>query len=136
MTRSPDFKLRHVPIRWGALDRPHIDPRINRYQHVLGHVSYKEWCFEIQVADYAGHAFLVARFEDGGRDWGTRKWPLSPHMTESEIVQTALLCILVAEEHEAREKFLFRGKPVFGPHFDVDRLHDLCEEPDHLDVRS
>lgn len=54
-----------------------------------------------------------------------RKWIISPHMTKSEVVQTALKAILTAEEHEAREQFRYQGKPVFSPHFDVDRLKDL-----------
>lgn len=57
-----------------------------------------------------------------------RKWYISKHMVRSEIVQTAFKAVLTACEHEVRERFLYRGKPIFGPHFDVDRLVELCEK--------
>jgi len=63
----------------------------------------------------------------------TRKWLLSPHATKSEIVQTALKCILTSAEHAVREHFHYRGKRVFGPHYDVDALWDVC---DRTEVRS
>lgn len=63
-----------------------------------------------------------------------RKWFLSPHMTKSEVVQTALKAVLAWEEHEAREKFKYRGQAVFGPHLDVDALHEVvCKG--RVDVR-
>jgi len=62
-----------------------------------------------------------------------RKWLLSQHMTDSEIVQTALLAVLVCEEHEARERFRYRGAAIFGPHQDVE---DLVRHPAKLSVRN
>jgi hypothetical protein len=64
----------------------------------------------------------------------TRKWLLSEHMTRSEIVATALKCVLTSEEHEAREDFTYRGQRIFGPHFDVEYLVSLCED-EATDVR-
>lgn len=60
----------------------------------------------------------------------SRKWQLSYHMTTSEIVQTALKAALTAEEHEVRENFRYRGKAIFGPHFDVDELVEMMPEKD------
>jgi hypothetical protein len=56
-----------------------------------------------------------------------RKWFLSPHMTESEVVATAFKALLTAEEHECRERFTYRGQRVFGPHIDVARVASLLE---------
>jgi len=56
----------------------------------------------------------------------TRRWLLSPAMTDSEIVQTAFKCALTSFEHRAREGFTFRGARIFGPHFDVNDLVSLC----------
>ncbi len=56
----------------------------------------------------------------------TRDWLLTEKMTRSEIVATALKCVLASEEHEAREDFIYRGQRIFGPHFDVDQLHALA----------
>nr|WP_315237674.1 hypothetical protein [uncultured Albidiferax sp.] len=58
----------------------------------------------------------------------TRKWLLSEHMTPSEVVQTALKCVLTSLEHEARENFKYMDAPVFGPHFDIDDLVVLCSQ--------
>jgi hypothetical protein len=57
-------------------------------------------------------------------------------MTTSEIVQTAFKAVMTSQEHIAREFFTYRGKQVFGPHFDVEKLADLCESRRHLDVRK
>ena len=64
----------------------------------------------------------------------TRKWLISPHMTKSEIVQTAFKCVMTSMEHRAREGFKYRGRRVFGPHFDVDRLWEICRDK-NLDYR-
>lgn len=67
--------------------------------------------------------------------WRGRKWGLSYYMTKSEVVQTAFLALLTALEHETREKFMFKGRAVFGPHFDIERLITLASDPNNQDVR-
>ena len=64
----------------------------------------------------------------------TRKWILSVHMTPSEVVQTAFKCVLTSVEHEARERFKYRGQAIFGPHFSVDALAQLALDG-NLDAR-
>lgn len=44
-----------------------------------------------------------------------RKWYMSQHMTDSEIIQTIFLAVTVWEEHERRERFRLDGKAIFGP---------------------
>jgi hypothetical protein len=58
---------------------------------------------------------------------------LSPHMTNSELVQTAFSLFKAYEEHEAREGFTYRGRRIYGPHIDIDALTEIS---DRLDVRS
>jgi hypothetical protein len=58
----------------------------------------------------------------------TRKWHVSIHATKSELVQTAFKCCLTSAEHRCREDFKYRNRRVFGPHFDVDALHQLCSD--------
>lgn len=60
----------------------------------------------------------------------TRRWLISPHATDSEIVQTLFKLCLTSMEHRAREHFRYRGRPIFGPHFDVDALHSVCDMTD------
>lgn len=57
----------------------------------------------------------------------TRKWVLDRQITPSQLVQTALKCVLASIEHEARERFKYRGEPIFGSHQDVDQLVDLMK---------
>ena len=87
---------------------------------VLVRIKYKHWQFQLGVMENG--CFLQVRFQEGDDVWRGRKWYISSHACRSEIVQTALLAVLLAEEHEAREKFLYKGKAVFGTHKDVDSL--------------
>lgn len=104
-----------------------------RLERVLGDIDYKDWRMILGVDDEENGAYWmqmafdgVDNFDPSKRDiWKGRKWRLSPHMTDSEIVQTALKAVLTAEEHEAREKFLYRGRAIFGPHLDLKRLWEL-----------
>lgn len=51
--------------------------------------------------------------------WNGRKWRLSPHMTDMEVVNTAFLAILTAQEHEARELFRVDGVALMDSHRDL-----------------
>lgn len=102
-------------------------------------VTYKQWAFEVWEDD--GRPYLQVTFEaldlgnSGAYRARGRKWLLSPHMTKSEIVSTALKAVLTAEEHEARESFRYKGKMVFGPHLDVDVLAEVAGKKESLDIR-
>jgi len=65
----------------------------------------------------------------------TRKWVLSEHAVPSEIVQTALKCILTSMEHRTREHFKYKGERVFSPHFDIDFFVQAARER-RLDYRG
>lgn len=56
-----------------------------------------------------------------------RAFVLSRFHVRSEIVQTCLLACLVFAEHEIREFFRYRGRPVFNPHIDIEALASVCE---------
>lgn len=106
---------------------------------ILANCKFKDWRLELRHD--GDRPYLQVRYtancNSGGerREWGGRKWFLSPHMTKSEIVQTAFKACITAVEHEAREQFLYRGAAIFGPHFDVDDLLELCDTG-RLDVRE
>lgn len=55
-----------------------------------------------------------------------RKWRISFHATEDEVVKTAFAAALMALEHEARERFEYCGQPIFHPHMDVNALVGLA----------
>lgn len=107
---------------------------------LLANVTYKDWGFRVgqdAVALYYLQVEFETRPEGGGIVvWTGRKWRISAHMTDSEIVQTALLAVLTAEEHEAREAFRYKGRAIFGPHLSVEKLWELTGGTDALEVRK
>lgn len=109
-------------------------------QDILDEVSYPGWKF--RVFNDGARPYLQIRCPEGvcnvtgePMSWGSRKWLLSPHMTRSEVVQTAFKAAMTAMEHELREQFTYRGEAVFGPHFDVDHLVEMAKAG-HTDERS
>lgn len=58
----------------------------------------------------------------------TRKWYISPHATESEIVQTGLICVLTSQEHIGREHFKYKGLKLYGPHMNVTDLTEMVQQ--------
>lgn len=113
---------------------------VETMREILAHVRYPDFCFVL----HAERQDLYLQIEvdgacnvtGGPMTWRGRKWRLSPHMTPSELVQTAFLAVLTAIEHEARERFAYRGAAIFGPHFDVDRLAALARDPLAADRRA
>jgi len=103
-----------------------------RAKDILSRIAYKDWVLRGEQSK-TGSVYIQVYFRgpciaDGEiEDHFGRRWMLTPSMSNSEIVQTALKAVLAAEEHEARERFLYRGRSVFGPHFDVETLHSLCK---------
>jgi len=53
-------------------------------------------------------------------EWHCRKWYLSPYMLESEVVKTAFAAALAGEEHETREKFVYKDVAPFNPHISLE----------------
>jgi hypothetical protein len=54
------------------------------------------------------------------RQYFGRKWHIDRLATSGDIVRTAFKAVLTWQEHEAREKFTYRGERLFHPHFEVD----------------
>jgi hypothetical protein len=57
-----------------------------------------------------------------------RKWYVSPWMTETEIVETAFKACRVSSDHVLKEHFLYKGRQVYSPHFDVAVRIQACDE--------
>lgn len=97
--------------------------------------SFPDYVFKVWE-DSRGAIYLQAEYEDPDTITGintlqrTRRWFLSPEMTKSEIVSTVFKCVNTSLEHRCREWFLYRGKAVFGPHFDVDDLYAIADRVD------
>lgn len=83
----------------------------------------KEGVWFLQVQYYEEDVHTKNTEEQHGR-----KWYISPHMTESEIVQTAFKAVLTSQEHIAREWFTYKGRRIFHPHHNINNLIRLCDE--------
>lgn len=68
--------------------------------------------------------------------WKARKWKLSYHMTDTEIVQTVWAAVQRALLHEACELFRFKGAAIYDRHVDVHALAALVSQPNILDGRE
>ncbi len=60
----------------------------------------------------------------------TRKWYISPYMTESEVVETAWACVCRSMMHIASEHFTYLGRRVYSQHFDVQARLEMCTHYD------
>lgn len=107
------------------------DPILARFRAIVQSISFPGWAiavnrppgdrYVLQVGDPNGTCNVTG----GPLPWWGRKWRLSPHMTDGEVVQTAFLAVMTALEHEAREKFTYKGVTVFDPHLDIDKMVEL-----------
>lgn len=109
--------------------------------------KFRTWLAQCQFMEYnlcvnknsRGEYYLQAHYLEACVDTGrqeyqfTRRWILSPHMVKGEVIQTAFKCCITSMEHRTREHFLYRGRRVFGPHFDIDVLWSVA---DQTEVRS
>jgi len=110
----------------------HMDNHVllHRANRLIGQCTFGN--YTITAREGHGGVFVQATYPDPDIYTGrverqnTRKWLLSPHMTDSEIVSTVFKLCLTSYEHRARELFQYRGARIFGPHFDVDDLARLC----------
>lgn len=67
--------------------------------------------------------------DTGEYGWGYgAKYFISPHSTPEEIRQRALKACIDFSEHETREAFLWKGRRIFGPHLDHQRLWEAAED--------
>lgn len=113
---------------------------IDGMKELMESVSFLDYRFKV-IADSRGSIYLQASYLEPDIITGeierqfTRQWLLSPAMVKSEIIQTAFKCVITSAEHRVREHFTYKGARIFGPHFDVDALADICEKK-RLDYRG
>lgn len=68
----------------------------------------------LQVSYRANDATKPDRARE--QEWRGRKWYLSEHMLDDEVVKTAFAAFRAAVEHEVMEGFTVQGIRVFNPH--------------------
>lgn len=120
---------------------------VERIRHVAQKCQFDDWKFQVfyrhlDGADGSAVIYLQLAFDAPcstsgvSESWRSRKWMLSRYMTDSEVVQTCFKAVMTAMEHETREKFLYKGQPVFQPHFDVEALVKTLEAGKCSDARA
>jgi hypothetical protein len=94
-------------------------------------IRYKDWTFHLRErhnVPYLQVSFPALDAETGlGSMQAGRMWMLSAEMTASQVLQTALMAVLAAEEHEAREAFTYRGVGIFNPHLDFAAMAEATQ---------
>jgi hypothetical protein len=101
-------------------------------QAILREIQYPEYDIYAEI-DGRGEMYLQGSYREADIHTGTvelqrtRRWFISPEMRKSELVQTAFKCIMTSAEHRVREHFRYKGELVYGPHFDVEKLVELCK---------
>ena len=98
----------------------------NVLMKILGDIQYKDWKI-VHGFMGTGH-YIQVEFTAGDSNTGEetnqrgRKFYISRHMIESEVVGTVWLAIQTAEMHEAREHFHYKRRRIYGPHISVKAL--------------
>lgn len=68
--------------------------------------------------------------------WHGRKWFLSPHKKDNEIVTTVFKALMTALEHEVREQFLYKDVAILNPHFDLEKMVEFHRQEGSKEYRS
>lgn len=106
---------------------------VNAFQGIANSFEYKNWQYNIKLD--GERPYLQIEFMDFDSVTGeyerqtSRKYQLSPYMTDSEVIQTALLATIVTEQHEVREYFKYDDISIYGPHTSAaERVRLLSEK--------
>lgn len=106
---------------------------IENIEKLISNVSFKDWT--IKVGQYECKTpYIQVLFYDSDRITGEkelqrcRKWILSYHMVDSEVVRTAFKAIEAAMLHEVQEEFKYKGVRIYNPHLDLDELVDSIKK--------
>lgn len=81
--------------------------------------------------------YLEADIDLGHRlEWQkARKWYISSHAIEGEVVRTALSAVKMSLEHRLREAFTYKGDRIFSPHIDPSALRKFVRSPGAIEER-
>lgn len=112
--------------------------RINKFadeaRELLSKVQYLNYEWEVRE-DYDGEGLLMrARYIDADiytckEELQHTAWTaVSVKSGLSRVVSGAMKLALTSAEHRCREAFLYKGRRIFGPHFHIDDLYELCKD--------
>ena len=92
-------------------------------------IKYDDKYTEIRGGmSYNGRVYIQLEYnsscnKDTDQDyWKGRKWYLSEHMTDDEIIKTCYAAFEACVKHEIMEGFKVDGKMLFNPHINFEEL--------------
>lgn len=94
---------------------------------LVNECQFNDWMFRVDAYS-DGTPYVQVLFKDRDRITGEeeiqrcRKWVLSLHSTNSEIVRAVFKAVEAAALHEVQEAFKFRGARIYNPHMDLEAL--------------
>jgi hypothetical protein len=99
--------------------------------------KFKTWDIVLEKDKTSGERpYIQVQFDELDRFTGNferqmcRKWYLSYHMTDSEVIRTAHKAVRAAMEHEVDEAFEYDGARIFNPHMDLKLLAKAAKKVD------
>lgn len=106
---------------------------LDKIKSIVSHVKYKDWQF---VVGKKGDGFLIqVQFMGEDTDGSgklelqkCRKWFVSQHSVDSEVIRSCFLAIRQAEEHELCEHFHYKGHQVYNPHLDMNSMAEFISK--------
>lgn len=107
----------------------------DQIRYTLDDISYLDW--KLYLGDMGDGWYLQVQFEAADSETGEvekqhcRKWYLSPHMTRTEILDTAFLAYQRGVLHEFEENFKYKGRPVRNPHISIAARMKSCLDTEH-----
>lgn len=116
------------------------DQFLERLNGILKHIKFENYTWGIEGAYHEWRIFGIYEEEDiytkQVQQQYTRSWLLHSDMTDSDIVQTIFKLCATSMEHRLREHFTYKDARVFGPHFDVEDLVQLCQTRENAGSRK
>ena len=102
--------------------------------------QFRDWSIRLRWDDDRPYLqiFFMEKDEFTGEvtEQACRKWFLSMHMCDTEVVDTVYASVKRAMEHEVREQFKFMDKRIYNPHRNVYKLVEIASGPDCIDTRD
>lgn len=100
---------------------------LENIKFIIARCSFNDWTFRVGL-NKDNTPYLQVLFVDKDRITGDeeiqrcRKWQLSYHMVNSEIIRTAFKAVEAAMQHEVEEAFKYNGARIYNPHLDLEEL--------------
>lgn len=106
---------------------------------ILSNISFRDWWFEVQnkgdgflmQAVFMGPDTITGKVEEQR----CRKWYISSHAVDGEVVRTAWKAIEAAVVHEAAEEFYYKATRIYDPHRDPEALINIVAQDRRVDDR-